>query len=68
MMCAGALVHARVERVVYGAPELKAGAFDSHPLVGESWLNHRIAWDGGVLQTQCSEMLSTFFAGRRSRQ
>jgi tRNA(adenine34) deaminase len=65
MMCAGALVHARVTRLVYGAAEPKAGAAASHPLFNSAWLNHTVEVEGGVLEAECSAMLSDFFAERR---
>lgn len=65
MMCAGALIHARVSRLVYGATETKAGVVHSHPLVDSPWLNHRIDVCGGVRESQCSALLSAFFAARR---
>ena len=65
MMCAGALVHARVARLVYGATEPKAGVGHSHPLFGSAWLNHSVEVQGGVFEAECSAMLSDFFAERR---
>ena len=66
MMCVGALVHARVERLVFGAFEPKAGAVVSHDLLGNDWLNHKIAVTSGVLAEQCGGLLSDFFAARRA--
>ena len=65
-MCVGAMVHARIARLVYGAPEPKAGAVDSamtalqHPA-----LNHRVEATGGVLQQECRELMQSFFQERR---
>src|SRR5689334_1631711 len=65
-MCAGALVLARVARVVYGAPDPKAGACGSVlDVLGEPRLNHRPQVAGGLLAAECGELLSAFFAGRR---
>lgn len=65
-MCAGALVHARVARLVYGAAEPKAGAVDSRQrFFDNAWLNHRVTWASGVMQAECSEQLSAFFRRRR---
>ena len=65
-MCAGAAVLARVQRVVYGATDPKAGACGSVlDVVGEPQLNHRPELRGGVLEAECSGILSTFFASRR---
>ncbi|TMK98531.1 MAG: nucleoside deaminase [Actinobacteria bacterium] len=65
-MCAGAVVLARVQRVVYGATDPKAGACGSvMDVVGEPQLNHRPELSSGVLEAACGEILSTFFASRR---
>jgi tRNA(adenine34) deaminase len=67
-MCAGAIVLARLPRVVYGATDPKAGACGSVlDVVGESRLNHRPEVTGGLLAPDCGELLSTFFASRRGR-
>jgi tRNA(adenine34) deaminase len=67
VMCAGAIVHARVERVVYGAPDPKAGAcgsvFDLLPSDGR--FNHRTLCAGGILAQACGETLRAFFRARR---
>jgi tRNA(adenine34) deaminase len=66
-MCAGALVHARVARVVYGAPEPKAGVAASNlQLFAAPHFNHRIACEGGLLQADCAALISDFFRARRS--
>ena len=66
LMCAGALLHARVARLVYGAAEPKTGAVASAAQVfGEPWINHRIEIVGGVLAEQCAALLVQFFAARR---
>jgi tRNA(adenine34) deaminase len=65
-MCAGALVLARVARVVYGASDPKAGACGSVlDVLGEPRLNHRPLVAGGLLAQECGELLSEFFASRR---
>ena len=65
-MCAGAIVLARVPRVVYGASDPKAGACGSVlDVLGEPRLNHRPEVDAGLLAEECGEMLSEFFASRR---
>jgi tRNA(adenine34) deaminase len=67
VMCAGAIIHARVERVVYGAPDPKAGAcgsvFDLLPSDGR--FNHRTECRGGILAEDCGETLRAFFRARR---
>jgi tRNA(adenine34) deaminase len=65
-MCAGALVHARVRRLVYGAEDPKAGAVHSiMQVLNHPGLNHKIEVCGGVLAGRCSEMLQAFFRSRR---
>lgn len=65
-MCAGAIVHARIARVVYGATDPKAGAAGSvFSLLDSDRLNHRAETVGGVLGGECSELLKNFFQGRR---
>jgi len=65
-MCAGAIVLARVPRVLYGASDPKAGAAGSVlDVLGEPSLNHRPEVEGGLLREECGELLSEFFASRR---
>jgi tRNA(adenine34) deaminase len=65
-MCAGAIVLARVTRVVYGASDPKAGACGSVlDVLGEPALNHSPQVAGGLLAPRCGELLSAFFASRR---
>ena len=65
-MCAGALVHARVARLVYGTREPKAGAVVSHARVLDNpALNHRIEVSGGVLGEECAALISAFFREKR---
>ncbi len=65
-MCAGAIVLARIPRLVYGASDPKAGAVTSlYQLVNDERLNHRSAVLGGVLADQCAEVLSEFFRAKR---
>jgi tRNA(adenine34) deaminase len=66
-MCAGALVLARVDRLVYGAADPKAGAVGSlWDVVRDRRLNHRPEVVAGVLEDECGELLRRFFAGRRT--
>lgn len=66
-MCAGALVHARVQRVVFGAPEPRAGAVVSAvQLLDGPQFNHRVAYSGGVLAEACAELMQRFFRDRRN--
>lgn len=65
-MCAGALVLARVPRLVLGAWDPKAGACGSvHDLVRDRRLNHRVEVVGGVLEAECGDLLREFFAAHR---
>src|SRR5437870_394872 len=65
-MCAGAIVLARVPRVVYGTPDPKAGAAGSVlDVLAEPRLNHRPAVTSGVLASECAALLRAFFAARR---
>lgn len=66
LMCAGALVHARVARLVFGATDPKGGAVVSlYRVLGDARLNHRIDVTGGVLSAECGEILSRFFREKR---
>lgn len=66
LMCVGALVHARVKRVVFGASDPKTGAVQSMFQLGESQkFNHQIQYTSGVLSVQCGELLRQFFQKRR---
>jgi len=66
-MCAGALVMARVARLVFGAWDAKAGAAGSvRDVVRDTRLNHRVEVIGGVREGECSAMLREFFAGHRT--
>lgn len=69
VMCVGAMFHARIARVVYGARDPKTGACGSVvDLFGEQRLNHHTEVSGGVLAEECGLMLSNFFAMRRAQQ
>ncbi len=66
-MCVGAMVHARIARVVYGAREPRAGAIESAMRAHEhAALNHRMSATGGVLEQECREMIQRFFRDRRA--
>ncbi len=65
-MCAGALVHARVDRLVFGAEEPRAGVVCSTcSLLDQPWYNHRVKWQGGVLADESARRLKAFFEARR---
>ena len=66
VMCMGALAHARIKRLVFGAYDPKRGAVcNALSLTDASFLNHQISWTGGVLESQCAEQLRDFFRARR---
>ena len=66
VMCVGAIAHARLSRVVFGAYDAKAGALGSvEDLSTSRALNHRFEVNGGVLAEECGELLKAFFAARR---
>jgi tRNA(adenine34) deaminase len=68
IMCAGAIMHARIARVIYGAADPKTGACGGVVnLFDEARLNHHATVAGGVLGEQCSQRLKEFFARRRNR-
>lgn len=67
-MCAGAILHARIARLVYAAPDPKAGACGSVlSVINHPALNHRVGVVSGVLSDQCSRLLTDFFRARRQQ-
>ncbi|MFT6389043.1 MAG: tRNA(adenine34) deaminase [Cellvibrionaceae bacterium] len=68
-MCAGAIVHSRVKRLIYGAKEPKAGAIESQAeLLRAPYINYRVEVEGGICEQESSELISAFFTGRRAQQ
>lgn len=66
VMCAGAILHARLARLVYGAADPKAGAVHSvYDVIAHPRLNHRLDWTGGVLADKCGALLQRFFRAKR---
>lgn len=65
LMCYGALVQARVARVVFGAPDPKVGVSQLQEVLERTNLNHRLQWQGGLLEDECRAVLQEFFRRRR---
>ncbi|MCL5668548.1 MAG: deaminase, partial [Gammaproteobacteria bacterium] len=66
VMCAGAMVHARIKRLVFGASDPKAGAIISvFNILDSGRLNHRVQYASGILSNECGAILSRFFEVRR---
>tara|TARA_B100001123_G_scaffold83571_1_gene95589 strand:- start:177 stop:626 length:450 start_codon:yes stop_codon:yes gene_type:complete len=67
LMCAGALVHARVKKLFYSASDPKSGVIENNgSLVQSSFLNHKMSYEGGVLKAESSKILKNFFLKKRS--
>jgi tRNA(adenine34) deaminase len=65
-MCVGAMMHARIKHIVFGALESKAGALVSHlQLADQNHFNHQLSFTQGVLATECGELISNFFRTKR---
>jgi len=65
-MCAGAIVHSRIARLVYGTEDLKAGAVETHfGICTSDFLNHKVEVEGGILESECRAMIQSFFLDRR---
>jgi tRNA(adenine34) deaminase len=68
VMCAGAIIHARVKRVVYGAADPKTGAAGSvFNILNSELHNHRVEITSGMLESECSALLKEFFQARRNK-
>ena len=67
-MCAGAIVNARIKKVYFGAYEPKSGSAQSkHKVLTESGLNHTTLYEGGILQEECSSLLTNYFKAKRKK-
>ena len=65
-MCLGAMVHARIDRIVFGASDPKSGVCGSSVnLISEGFFNHEIKLDSGILEQDCKKILKSFFKLRR---
>ncbi len=68
-MCAGAIIHARIQRLVFGAPDPRTGTAGSAiNLFSQDYHNHRVEVIGGVMQAECGQILKDFFKERRKRR
>ena len=68
MMCAGAMIHARIARLVFGTPDLKAGSAGSiYNVLTDPRLNHRVEVVSGIREAECATLLRGFFSKRRTR-
>jgi tRNA(adenine34) deaminase len=68
LMCTGALIYARIKRLVFGAPDMKAGACVSlYRIPEDPRLNHRLEVTGGVRESECRELMQKFFRERRAK-
>ena len=66
-MCAGAAANARIRTVYFGAYEKKGGCAESlYPILSNSGLNHVVSYEGGILESECAETLTSFFRARRN--
>ena len=68
VMCGGAIINSRIERVVYGAKDHRFGAFGSALDINEAGLNHKPEVVGGVLGDRCAEILSSYFKNKRKNK
>ena len=67
LMCAGALVHARIKKLFYSSSDPKSGVIESNgSLMQSAFLNHKISYEGGILKEESSQILKNFFLKKRS--
>ena len=68
MMCAGAIIHARISRLVYATSDEKTGFINSRNNLDENgWLNHKLDITSGILDRECSKLIKNFFKDKRSK-
>ena len=67
LMCAGALVHARIKKIIFAAQDVKSGVVvNNGGLIQSEFLNHKVSFEGGILEKQASKLLKDFFLEKRS--
>ena len=67
LMCAGALVHARINKIIFAAQDTKSGVVvNNGGLIQSEFLNHKVSFEGGILEKQASKLLKDFFLEKRS--
>ena len=67
LMCAGALVHARIKKIIFAAQDMKSGVVvNNGSLIQSEFLNHKVSFEGGILEKQASKLLKDFFLDKRS--
>ena len=67
LMCAGALVHARIKKIIFAAQDTKSGVVvNNGGLIQSEFLNHKVSFEGGILEKQASKLLKSFFLEKRS--
>ena len=67
LMCAGALVHARIKKVIFAAQDTKSGVVvNNGGLIQSEFLNHKVSFEGGILEKEASKLLKDFFLEKRS--
>ena len=67
LMCVGALVHARIKKVIFAAQDMKSGVVvNNGGLIQSEFLNHKVSFEGGILEKQASKLLKDFFLEKRS--
>ena len=67
LMCAGALVHARIKKIIFAAQDTKSGVVvNNGGLIQSEFLNHKVSFEGGILEKEASKLLKDFFLERRS--
>ena len=67
LMCAGALVHARIKKIIFAAQDTKSGVVvNNGGLIQSEFLNHKVSFEGGILEKQVSKLLKDFFLEKRS--